>query len=92
MRSIRSSLIMARTTLDLDASVLAQLRRRSKRERKSMGRLASEVLAIGLEEGRPGEQPPLEWARRDLGFKVDIDDKDALWRVLDADELQGRDG
>jgi len=36
---------MARTTLDLDPSVTQELRRRAKREHKSMGQVASEALA-----------------------------------------------
>jgi len=42
---------MPRTTLDLDALVLRELRRRGARERKSMGQVASEVLA-GACQGR----------------------------------------
>ena len=39
--------IMPRTTLDLDASVLEQLRKRAVTEHKSMGQVASERLAAG---------------------------------------------
>jgi hypothetical protein len=87
-----ASLIMPRTTLDLDATVLAQLRRRAAAERKSMGQLASEQLAVGLREALPPQLPPLSWRRRDMGpFKVDLEDKDAVARLLDEDEL-GRGG
>jgi hypothetical protein len=49
---------MPRTTLDLDSSVLAQLRRRARPERKSMGELASERLAFALGNETPSESPP----------------------------------
>ncbi len=39
---------MARTTFDLDPSVLEQLRRRAVHEDKSMGQLASDLLAQQL--------------------------------------------
>lgn len=80
---------MPRTTFDLDGTVLADLRRRAAAEGKSMGRVASELLAIGLDEKGIDELPPLQWARRDLGLKVDLEDKDAVWRILDAEEFGG---
>jgi plasmid stability protein len=82
---------MPRTTFDLDSSVLADLRRRAAEEGKSMGQVASELLAIGLHEGTAREQPPLNWARKDLGLKVDLEDKDAVWRILDTEEFGERD-
>jgi hypothetical protein len=77
---------MPRTTLDLDSSVLAQLRRRARAEHKSMGRLASERLAVSLEDETPVQARPLEWPTWPMGKpKLDLQDKDAVWRVLDGD-------
>jgi hypothetical protein len=75
---------MARTTLDLDPSVLEQLRRRAASEHKSMGQVASERLAVGL--GESAKEPSrLRWPTRHMGqSQVDLADKDALWKVLDA--------
>lgn len=81
---------MPRTTFDLDATVLADLRHRATAEGKSMGQVASELLAIGLHEEISEDQSPLGWARKDLGLKVDLEDKDAVWRILDAEEFDGR--
>lgn len=79
---------MPRTTLDLDSSVLAQLRRRARAERKSMGELASERLAFALGNESPAESSPLSLPAWHLGKpKVDLQDKDALWRTLDTDAL-----
>lgn len=91
MTSAITSSIMPRTTLDLDASVLADLRRRAATQGKSMGQVASELLAVGLHDGKTKELPPLRWARKDLGLKVDLEDKDAVWRILDAEEFGGPD-
>jgi hypothetical protein len=80
---------MTRTTLDLDSSVLEQLRHRARAERKSMGQLASERLAVGLREQAQPEQAPLSWPSRRMGKpRVDLDDKDALWRLLDSEQSQ----
>lgn len=90
MTSTLTSRIMPRTTFDLDATVLADLRRRAAAEGKSMGRVASELLAVGLSDEQPREAPPLKWARKDMGpFKVDLEDKEALWNLLDREELEG---
>lgn len=86
-----ASRIMPRTTLDLDATVLADLRRRGAAEGKSMGQVASELLAIGLDKKTVPQPPPLQWARKDLGLKVDLEDKDAVWRILDTEEFGGED-
>ncbi len=88
MRLTLTSHIMPRTTLDLDPSVLQELRERGARERKSMGQLASELLAQALDGRAEGtEPPPFKWNSADLGpYRVDLEDKDALWAALDADE------
>jgi plasmid stability protein len=87
MTTSLASSIMPRTTLDLDGTVLAELRSRAATEGKSMGQIASELLVIAMDDKRIGEPPPLRWARKDLGLKVDLEDKDAVWRILDAEEF-----
>lgn len=86
MRDVVASRIMSRTTLDLDPSVLRDLRRRGRQERKSMGQVASELLAATL-AGRQLEAPtpPLRWVSRDLGRpRIDLEDKEALRAILDT--------
>lgn len=76
---------MPRTTLDIDSSVLAQLRRCARAEHKSMGQLASERLAASLGRDTPLEGRPLAWPTLHMGKpKLDLQDKDALWQVLDG--------
>lgn len=84
-----ASRIMPRTTFNLDATVLADLRRRAAVEGKSMGRVASELLAVGLGEEKPKETRPLQWARKTMGpFKIDLEDKEALSGLLDREEME----
>lgn len=78
---------MARTTLDIDPAILRELRRRAARERKSMGQVASELLAVAVaRSGSDDEQPSFAWRTGDLGAsRVDLEDKELLQRVLDGD-------
>lgn len=86
MRRVIASRIM-RTTIDLDPAVVKELKLRSKGAGKSMGRLASELLASSLreQEGPFEAQPDLEWVAKDLGRPhVDLEDKEAMRAVLSA--------
>jgi hypothetical protein len=84
MSNLLASRIMPRTTLDLDSTVLEQLRRRAANEHKSMGQVASERLAVSLKESAPKEFPRLRWPTRRMGKPtVDLENKDALWKLLD---------
>lgn len=71
-----------RTTLDLDESVLRELKARQRREGKSLGELASELLARALSQPR-ASSTPLRWTAGALGARVDLEDKEALRRALD---------
>lgn len=76
---------MSRTTLDLDAAVTRELRRRAERERKSMGQVASEALAQAF-AATPAEPASFRWVTRPMGLPlVDLEDKDALYRILDEE-------
>lgn len=79
-----ASRIMARTTIDLDPSILGELRRRGAREHKSMGTVASELIAQALAgSGRRPAPAPLHWTSRDLGTpRVALEDKEALRSTL----------
>ena len=82
---------MTRTTLDLDSSVLEQLRLRARAEHKSMGQLASERLALTLSEAVSMESAPLRWLSRPMGKPtVDLQDKDALWRALEGESTESQ--
>lgn len=75
-----------RTTLDIDDPVLADLKRLQEREGKSLGRLASDLLAKALAEYRqPARTTRVRWHSRPMGLKIDILDKEALYEILDRD-------
>jgi plasmid stability protein len=73
-----------RTTIDLDPSVLRGLKARAATEGKSLGRLASELLAPALAQTGAQEPPPFRWVSRPMGFRVDLEDKEAIRRALDG--------
>ncbi len=75
-----------RTTLDIDDPVLRELKRRQRAEGKSLGKVASELLARALAE--PGEAKAtakFEWIAQAMGARVDLADKEALYQAMDAE-------
>jgi len=87
---------MPRTTLDIETPILEELRALQQKEQRSMGKLASELLAEGLTARKANSQkrgaPKLAWISKPMGpARVDIEDKAALWAVLDQDLPVARD-
>jgi hypothetical protein len=74
-----------RTTIDLDPTLLRELKQRARREGKTLGRLTSEVLSAALASEDPAEpRPPLAWASHPMGSRIDLDDPEAVRRTLDG--------
>ena len=76
-----------RTTLDLEKPVLDGLKAIQKKEKRSLSKIASHLLseALAQHEARQHEAKPpsITWKSQPMGNKVNIADKDALYRVLD---------
>ena len=77
-----------RTTLDIEKPVLEELKKLQKAQKKPLGQITSALLAEVLQSrqltSRERELPELEWTTARMGAQVDISDKDALHRALDA--------
>ena len=74
-----------RTTLDIDDPVLRELKRLQAKEGKSLGRLVSELLARALkEDAMPTVAPPASWIAKSMGARVNLSDKEAVYRALDG--------
>jgi hypothetical protein len=84
MRTRITSRIMARTTLDIDAAVLRELKKRQKREGKTLGQLVSELLAGALDRDREPvpEGQPFVWFSKPMEALVDLEEKEAVRRAL----------
>jgi hypothetical protein len=82
MRHSLASHIMPRTTLNLDGAILAELKRLQRTEGKTLGDLVSELLAAAIASRKTsiGCTSPFHWNSRPMGARVDIDDKEALFR------------
>jgi hypothetical protein len=79
-----ASSIMPRTTVNIDASVLRQLKRRAAEEGKSLGDVISELLAPELAaESRDVRSERFRWRAASMGTpRVDLEDKEAVRRAL----------
>jgi hypothetical protein len=78
-----------RITIDIDDPILKELKWLQRRERKSLGRLVSDLLAQSLASSRQTtrDEPRFEWFAKSMGARIDIADKEA---VLDAVDVQSR--
>jgi hypothetical protein len=75
-----------RTTLDLEKPVLEGLKSLQKKEKLPLGKIASRLLAEALAR-EAAEAPALsefQWISAPMQAKVNLADKDALYRILDA--------
>ncbi len=75
-----------RTTLDLEKPILEALKERGQREKISLSKLASRLLAEAMAADKANKSNPkqLHWVSAPMGAKVDLSDKEALYRILDA--------
>ncbi len=77
---------MPRTTLNLDPSVLRELKRRAREEGKSLGDVLSEIVGPALAERRQApRRTRFRWQSQPMGpAKVDLEDKEAVRQALEG--------
>lgn len=75
-----------RTTLNLESPVLKELKSLRDKEGGSLGSLASRLLAEALTAKRAEAPavPEFRWESQAMSAKVNLADKDAVYRVLDG--------
>jgi hypothetical protein len=80
-----------RTTLDIDASILKELKALQRQRGHSLGRLVSDLLAQALKGERLAAREPEapEWITRPMQARVDLADKDAVHDAMDRDSAKG---
>ncbi|MBN9491904.1 antitoxin [bacterium] len=78
---------MTRTTIDIDPSVLKEAKALAQKRRATLGETISLLLAEALADaGKPKEPPEFRWFSKDMGPSlVDLEDKDAVWAILDQE-------
>jgi hypothetical protein len=73
------SICCVRTTLDIEASVLKDLRELQQPDGGTLGELVSRLLSEALaRKPKRSATPALEWTARPMGARVDLADKDAI--------------
>lgn len=77
--------IHMKTTLNIDDTVMADLKREAARQGRTMSEMVETALRMSL-QSRPkrGELPPLPTFNMG-GTLVDIADRDALYRAMEED-------
>jgi hypothetical protein len=77
-----------RTTLDIEKPVLNKLKALARRDRRSLSKVASSLLADAMtrrESDHRAQRPTtLLWQSVPMNPKVDLRNKDAVYRILDA--------
>ncbi|MEI6416187.1 MAG: hypothetical protein WCO92_00525 [Verrucomicrobiota bacterium] len=82
-----------RTTVDIELPILKELKSFSKQHNFSLGKAVTSLLAEALSADKAKTKkkspPKFKWYSRDMGpAKIDLLDKDALYRILDEEFYQ----
>lgn len=74
-----------RTTIDIDAPILREVKALQKKQGRSMGRIVTDLLADALARRTgPSATQELRWTSRPMRALVDLADKEAVYRALDS--------
>ena len=75
-----------RTTLDIPGPILEELKRLQKRGGGTLDELVSELLSEGLRARRADPvEHALDWTSQAMQARVDLEDKEVTFAVLDQD-------
>jgi hypothetical protein len=75
-----------RTTVDIDAPILKDLKKIQQKEGKSLGRIISDLLAQALGEHKSSKAPtkPPKWISKRMGARIDLADHEALYAIMES--------
>ena len=77
---------MTRTTINIDAPVLEELKAIQKEEGASLGTVTSRLLAEAIARRRKSPRATrVDWMSKPMGCRIDLADKEALHQALDED-------
>ena len=77
---------MSRTTVDIDDPILEEVKALRDRRGTSLGRVISDLLARALRGvEKDSTKGTFSWISRSMGARVEIADKEAVYRILDQD-------
>ena len=74
-----------RTTVDIDAPILKDLKKIQQKEGKSLGRLISDLLAraLGERKSEKTSAKPLRWISKGMAARIDLADHEALYAAME---------
>jgi hypothetical protein len=72
-----------KTTLNIDETVMAQLKREAARQKRTMSDLVETALRLLFRSQRKREDLPALPTFRSGGMLVDVADRDALYRAME---------
>ena len=76
--------VVTRTTLNIDEPILQAVKRIQKEENRSLGQVVSRLLSEALSKGSGQDSSTeLGWISRPMQARVDLADKEAVFRALD---------
>ncbi len=72
-------------TVDIDATVLKDLKKLQKKEAKSLGLLISDLLTQAIGERKSAKAPSRlpQWISKAMGARVDLADPEALYSAME---------
>jgi hypothetical protein len=76
-----------RTTVDIETSIMKDLKKIRQQEGKSLGRIISDLLAQALADRKSTKAPakPPKWISKRMGAHVDLADHEALYAVMESE-------
>jgi hypothetical protein len=84
---MRSSRIMPRTTIDIAAPILKELKALQRENGRPLGQIVSQLLAEALSRRTSARKPrEFRWISKPMRALVDIADKEALHAALDRED------
>jgi len=84
MMGMTTSCIMPRTTIDIAAPILKEIKTIQREEGRPLGQIVSQLLAEALSLRSAARKPrEFRWISRSMRPLVDLSDKEALHAVLD---------
>jgi hypothetical protein len=76
--------IMARTTIDIENSVLTEVKNLQKQDGRPIGKIVSQLLAEALAQRKNRTKTTrFKWHSRRMGALFDLSDKHLLYKSLD---------
>lgn len=77
-----------RTTLDIDDPILKEIKSLQENDKRSLGRLVSDLLARALREARTastGQAPRPRWITKPMRARIDLEDKETVYALMEKE-------